>query len=352
MTHHLPISIDSSAALLVTLVRPGCFWNITDGDKLMRIRTDKLPQLSGNLFLTDGGIETTLIYHERIDLPYFAAFDLLRQQAGREVLRRYYRTYVEIARTHDLGFILESPTWRASPDWGRKLGYSADALADANRAAIALLEEIRDEFANPEFPVVVSGCVGPRGDGYVAGEIMSVDEAVRYHRRQVGTFAASAVDMVTAITMTNVPESIGIALAAQSEDVPVVISFTVETDGRLPTGDTIGDAVRQVDAATGHGPAYYMINCAHPTHFAQELSGDGDWLHRICGLRANASCLSHAELDAAEELDDGNPREFGAQHRLLKEQLPNLVVFGGCCGTDHRHIAAIGAACAPGAVAG
>lgn len=306
---------------------------------------DRLPQLSGNLFLTDGGIETTLIYHEGIDLPYFAAFDLLRQVEGREVLRRYYRTYVQIACALELGFVLESPTWRASSDWGDKLGYSVDALADANRAAIALLQEIRGEFASAELPLVISGCIGPRGDGYDAGEIMSADQAARYHSQQVKTFAASAVDMVTAITMTNVPEAIGITRAAQAEDVPVVISFTVETDGRLPAGDTLADAIRQVDAATENEPAYYMVNCAHPTHFAHQLSGDGEWLRRICGLRANASCLSHAELDAAEELDDGNPQEFGEQHRLLREQLPNLVVLGGCCGTDHRHIAAVGAAC-------
>lgn len=312
---------------------------------------NKLPQLSGNLFLTDGGIETTLIYHEGIDLQHFAAFDLLRQEEGREVLRRYYRRYVGIACTLDLGFILESPTWRASSDWGGKLGYSADALADANRTAITLLEGIRGEFAEADIPIVISGCVGPRGDGYDPGEMMSADEAARYHRLQVSTFAASAADMVTAITMTNVPEAIGIARAAQAEDIPVVISFTVETDGRLPTGETLGDAIHQVDAATEHGPVYYMVNCAHPTHFAHQLAGDGEWLRRICGLRANASCLSHAELDAAEDLDDGNPQEFGEQHRRLRRQLPNLVVLGGCCGTDHRHIAAIGAACSQCAVA-
>lgn len=304
-----------------------------------------LPQLGGELFLTDGGIETTLIFHDGLDLPYFAAFDLLKDDAGRDALRRYFRSYTKIAKDQGKGIVLETPTWRASPDWAGKLGYSKAALAEANRQSVALLEELRAEHDAAAWPLVISGCVGPRGDGYDPAHVMSADEAAGYHAEQIGTFAETAADMITAITMTNVPEATGLTQAARDAGMPVVISFTVETDGRLPTGETLRHAIEAVDDATGNGPAYYMINCAHPTHFEDALAAGEAWVQRLRGLRANASTLSHAELDEAEALDEGNPQELGAQYRALKDRLPQMIVFGGCCGTDHRHIDAIGRAC-------
>jgi S-methylmethionine-dependent homocysteine/selenocysteine methylase len=305
-----------------------------------------LPQLTGgDLFLTDGGIETTLIFHDGLDLPNFAAFDLLKDEQGRRALRRYFRSHAAIAADYGVGFILESATWRASADWGAKLGYSKEALAEANRQAVKMLEEIREEYAGQSTRMVISGCVGPRGDGYDPSHVMSEDEAQRYHAEQIRTFAGTAADMVTAITMTNVPEAIGVARAAQAAGMPAVISFTVETDARLPTGDSLKEAIVRVDAATGEGPAYYMINCAHPTHFEGALAAGEPWVKRLRGLRANASTKSHAELDEAKELDAGNPKELGGQYRALRDRLPHLVVLGGCCGTDQRHIAAITSAC-------
>lgn len=304
-----------------------------------------LPQLTGDLFLTDGGIETTLIFHDGLDLPFFASFDLLKTEDGTEALRRYFRSYAKVARDHGHGLILESATWRASPDWAEKLGYSRAELATANRQSIALLEDIRAELETFGSPLVISGCVGPRGDGYDPAEVMSAGEAQSYHAEQIDTFADTAADMITAITMTNVPEAIGITRAARAAGLPVVISFTVETDGRLPTGEPLRDAIQQVDQATGQGPAYYMINCAHPTHFEDALAAGEAWVTRLRGLRANASTMSHAELDEAEELDEGNPEELGGQYKALRDKLPHLVVVGGCCGTDHRHIDAIGRAC-------
>jgi S-methylmethionine-dependent homocysteine/selenocysteine methylase len=302
-----------------------------------------LPQLTGDLFLTDGGIETTLVFHDGLDLPYFAAFDLLKHEAGRQALYRYFRTHASIARDHGVGFILESATWRASSDWGAKLGYSKEALADVNRQAIAMLEEIRAEYAGT--PMVISGCVGPRGDGYDPAQVMSEGEAQAYHAAQIRTFAATAADMVTAITMSNIPEAIGVTRAARAAGMPAVISFTVETDGTLPTGDSLKEAIERVDATTDRGPAYYMINCAHPSHFEGALAAGEPWVKRLGGLRANASAKSHVELDAAEELDDGNPEELAGQYRALRDKLPRLTVLGGCCGTDQRHIAAIVSAC-------
>lgn len=306
-----------------------------------------LPQLSGELYLTDGGIETTLIFHEGLELPDFAAFDLLKRPHGRQVLRKYFRTYGSIARKFGAGLILESATWRANPDWAFKLGYTRDKLAEANRKAIELLEEVRAEIEDKKTHVVISGCVGPRGDGYVPGHMMTAAEAQAYHGEQIGTFAGTAADMVTAITMNNVEEAIGVALAAKREQMPVAISFTVETDGRLATGQTLRSAIEQVDAATALYPAYYMINCAHPTHFVQAVVPNEPWTTRIRGVRANASTKSHAELNESNELDAGNPEELALQHRLLKDRLAQLNVLGGCCGTDHRHVERIAAACAP-----
>jgi S-methylmethionine-dependent homocysteine/selenocysteine methylase len=305
-----------------------------------------LPQLDGGLYLTDGGIETTLIFHDGLELPHFAAFHLLKDEAGTAALRRYFARYAGIARANGTGFVLESPTWRASADWGARLGYSPAALAEANAQAIALMHDVRRAFqADGGAPFVVSGCVGPRGDGYDPGAAMSPDEAQAYHAGQIGTFAATEADMVTAITMTNASEAIGVARAAMAAGMPVALSFTVETDGRLPTGQSLKEAIAEVDEATGGAPAYYMINCAHPTHFAATLAGKGAWLGRIRGIRANASKRSHAELNEAPDLDAGDPVELGGEYRALVRRLPQINVLGGCCGTDHRHIERICAAC-------
>lgn len=297
-----------------------------------------LPQLDGGLFMTDGGLETTLVFHEGIDLPHFAAFELLRRESGRQTMRDYFERYIAIARKAGAGFILESPTWRANPDWGYRLGHSDLALAALNRQAVDLMQELREAHETAALPMVVSGCVGPRGDGYVAGGLMTPREAEAYHGQQVRAFADSAADMVTGITMTNAPEAIGLARAARRAAMPVVVSFTVETDGSLPTGQPLWEAIGEVDAETDSAPAYYMINCAHPTHFAETLAAGGAAAQRLRGLRANASCLSHAELEAATELDTGDPAELGRQHETLLRDHGHINVLGGCCGTDHRHI--------------
>ncbi|MFN2467284.1 MAG: homocysteine S-methyltransferase family protein [Gaiellaceae bacterium] len=302
---------------------------------------DRLPQFDGPLFLTDGGIETTLIFHQGLDLPEFAAFDLLKDDEGTEALRSYYAPYAELARDRGLGFVLESPTWRANPDWAARIGYGLAELEAMNRKAISLMEELRNVYETPAAPFVISGCVGPQSDGYQPSTRMTPGEAEDYHATQIATFADTAADLVTAITMTYAEEAIGVVRAARRVGMPAVISFTVETDGRLPSEQALGEAIEQVDAETGEAAAYFMVNCAHPTHFAHALAEGEEWVGRIRGLRANASTKSHAELDEAVELDEGDPADLGAQHAALPRRLPNLAVLGGCCGTDHRHVAEI-----------
>jgi S-methylmethionine-dependent homocysteine/selenocysteine methylase len=305
-----------------------------------------LPQLNDGLFLTDGGLETTLIFHEGIELPHFAAFPLLRTPEGRATLRAYYERYLEIAEAQRRGFILESPTWRASADWAERLDISRAELTDLNRDAIGLMQSLRDAYGSAVAPIVVSGCVGPRGDGYDPGEAMTAAEAEAYHAEQISAFVAAGADMICAITMTNTPEAIGIARAAQAHGIPAAISFTVETDGALPTGEPLGAAIEAVDAATDAAPAYYMVNCAHPTHFGPALVADAPWVQRIAGLRANASKRSHQDLNDAPDLDAGDPEEFGREHAQLLGRHGHIRVLGGCCGADHRHVEAMSRACA------
>ncbi len=302
---------------------------------------DALPQVGRPLFLTDGGIETTLVFHDGHDLPHFAAYDLLTRDGGEDALRRYFEPYVALALDRGVGIVLETPTWRANPDWAERLGHSPEQLAELNRRAVALLEEVRDAHETDATPIVVSGCVGPRGDGYVVDEPMAADEAAAYHAVQIGTFAESAADLVTAITMTYADEAVGVVHAARGVEMPVVISFTVETDGRLPSGQALGEAIDEVDERTDGAAAYFMVNCAHPSHFHDVLEPGAAWTDRLRGLRANASRSSHAELDEAEELDVGNPEELAQEYVALRERMPSLSVVGGCCGTDHRHVGAI-----------
>ena len=304
-----------------------------------------LPQLD-RMFLTDAGLESDMIFNRGIDLPCFSSLMLLTSDEGRAALDRYFRDFIALARRSGTGLILETATWRASSDWAEELGLSLDRLDELNREAVTSLLRLRDECATADSPIIVSGCLGPRGDGYDPGRIMARDEAANYHLRQAQTLADAGADMISALTMTNVNEAVGIARAAKWAGLPVAISFTVETDGRLPTGDRLEDAIAAVDEATGGYPAYYGINCAHPTHFADMLCDGGEWAKRVKALRANASKCSHAELEAMTTLDDGNPAELGAEFRELLEKLPHLTILGGCCGTDIRHITAIANACA------
>ncbi|MBA2499913.1 MAG: homocysteine S-methyltransferase family protein [Chitinophagaceae bacterium] len=291
----------------------------------------------------DGGLETTLIFLEGFELPCFAAFDLLKDDKGSDAIRNYYKRYLKIAKDFNIGFILESPTWRANPDWIEKIGYPDSAISEINEKAIQLMVELKDEFKNDLNNIIISGCIGPRGDGYKAENKMTVEDAQKYHSTQMKIFSQTPVDMVSAITMNYAEEAIGIVRAANVVHIPVVISFTVETNGKLPDGMGLKEAIEQIDSMVEEPPIYFMINCAHPTHFIKELQ-DGQneqWIKRVRGIRANASCKSHAELDEATELDRGNPQEFGNEHKEMKNKFNHLNVFGGCCGTDEEHVVQI-----------
>jgi homocysteine S-methyltransferase len=300
-----------------------------------------LPQLAGGLFLSDGGLETTLVFLDGVELPHFSAFVLLDDEVGRERLMRYYVPYLEMcAETPGAGFVLETPTWRASPDWARLIGFDEDNVRRLNRAAAELVRTLASRWSSRlTGPIVVSGIIGPRGDGYRLDGPQAADAAARYHATQAEALADGGVDMLAAVTMTSSAEALGVALAAERVGRPVAVSFTVETDGRLPSGEALVDAIGTVDAKAQ--PAYYAINCAHPSHFEHILADGGAWTARIRAIRANASPKSHAELDESTELDLGDPAELAQRYRGLRGALPGLNVLGGCCGTDWRHLRAI-----------
>lgn len=286
--------------------------------------------------LTDGGIETVLLFHEGFDLPCFASFPLLEQERGRTALRRYFEPFLDTAQEQGVPFVLDTATWRANPDWGTQLGYDLDALAAANRDAV----QFANELAEGRPDVTINGSLGPRGDGYVVGDQMTGEQATEYHAWQVGVLRDAGVKRITALTLSYPEEAIGVVQAAAALGVPVVAGFTVETDGRLPTGTTVADAIEQVDEATGGAAEFFMVNCAHPTHIAAGLD-DAPALLRVGGLRVNASALSHAELDEAEEIDEGDPALLARDNAALRDKLPSIQLLGGCCGTDHRHVAQI-----------
>lgn len=298
-------------------------------------------RVAGRMWLADGGLETAMVFLEGFDLPQFAAFPLLRDPVGRAKLRAYFDGFLNEARVNDAGYILDTATWRASHGWGPALGLSAAEIDTANRESVAFALELR--AAHPQVDVIVNGVLGPHGDAYAPDQILSEQEAQQYHAPQIAELGQAGADMITGVTLSSVGEAVGIARAAFAQNLPVVLSFTVETDGNLVSGLPLGEAIAQTDAATGGSPAWYMINCAHPDHFRHVLTGE--WVRRVGAIRANASRLSHAELDEAPTLDAGNPDELAGAYRELIGLLPGLQVFGGCCGTDLRHVAAIGRAC-------
>lgn len=285
--------------------------------------------------LADGGLETVLLFQNGLELPHFAAFPLLEDDAGREAMFRYFRSFLAIADARGMPFVLDTPTWRANPDWGAVLGYGDRALADVNARAVDFARAVAGEQRN----VMVNGVLGPRSDGYVVAARMSADEAADYHSAQVGAFASAGLDRVTAVTLNYVEEAIGVVRAAAHRELEVVISFTVETDGSLPDGTDLGVAIEAVDAATATGARFFMINCAHPTHIDRAITPER--AARVGGLRVNGSALSHAELDEAVEVHADAPSELGDVHATLRSVFPSVELLGGCCGTDAKHVAAI-----------
>ncbi|MEO1020034.1 MAG: homocysteine S-methyltransferase family protein, partial [Pseudomonadota bacterium] len=292
----------------------------------MRIQTLKE---TNRFFLSDGGLETFLIFDKGYDLPCFSAAVLLDTDEGRTDLRAYFERFIEIAKASGRGFILDAPTWRAGTAWAGPLGQTLKQVIETNHRAVSFVANLREQHETDDCPILINGLVGPSGDAYAPDTEISQQEAMLIHAPQIHALGKAGVDIISAMTLTHAGEAIGIVQAAQEVDVPVVIAFTLETDGRLPSGQSLGEAIVEVDTATNKGPLYYMINCAHPDHFRDVLDTTEAWPLRIGGIRSNASRQSHAELDEADVLDDGDPVELGELNaNLLPQYSPHA---GGRC---------------------
>ena len=295
---------------------------------------------SGRLMTTAGGFETWMQYVDGFELRHFCGFELLNDPRGVTCLRDYHRKVVEAAVASGFGVINEGLHYRASRDWGELIGFSKDALEEINLRGIEFYRDFAREYASPETPMLVGGVIGPRGDAYNVGRTPDAAEAEDYHSEQILTFRKAGADHVTAMTFSSFDEAIGLARAAKAADMPVVVSFIASNGGRLHGGETLEQAITRVDAETGNAPQYYMTNCTHPTEFEPALT-PGDWIQRLGGFMPNAVAMETLDLCKLGHLEDGDPEELGAQMAGLAKRFPHINVWGGCCGTDGRHIGEI-----------
>lgn len=299
-----------------------------------------LPQLNGRLMTSAAGFETWLQYVDGFKLRHFCAFELLNDPRGVSCLRDYHRTVVEAAVANGFGVINEGLHYRASRDWGELIGFSREALEEINIRGIEFYREFVREYDSPETPMLVGGAIGPRGDAYNIGRTPDAAESEDYHAEQIATFRKAGADLVTAMTFSSVEEAIGVARAAKAAELPVVVSFFVARGGRLRGGETLEEAISRVDEASDGAPAYYMVNCTYPTEFEPGLTA-GDWTQRLGGFLPNAVAMETLDLCKLGHLEDGDPVELGGQMGSLARRYPHVRVWGGCCGTDGRHIGQI-----------
>lgn len=305
---------------------------------------NSLPQLNGQICLTEGGIETYMQYKKGHELKSFCLFDLMNDPDAVSDLRVYHERLIEVALKHKVGAILDGIHYRTSRDWGELLGYSRQGLKEIVIRGVEFYKDLARQYQTAHSPMPVSGVVGPRGDAYAIGHIMTAAEAQDYHAEQIETMKLAGADFATALTFSQVDEAIGVVRAAQTFDFPVVVSFALGADGHLKTGVPLADAITAVDQATQNGPAYYMINCTHPVDFASAFEDPGPWINRVCGLRPNASSLAHGVLCQLGHLEEGNPDELAEQMADMANRFPHINVWGGCCGTDYAHIDKIASA--------
>jgi S-methylmethionine-dependent homocysteine/selenocysteine methylase len=300
-----------------------------------------LPQIAGHGMASGYGNETWLQYVDGFELRHFCAFELLDDPRGRVCMTDYHRKIVEAAVANGFGVINEGIHYRASRDWGALIGYSRDGLEEINIRGIEFYRDFAREYGSPETPMIVGGCIGPRGDAYETGRLPDAAEAEDYHSEQIATFMKAGADMVTAATFSGVEEAIGLTRAASAAGMPVAVSFFARTKGgRLEGGETLEEAIAAVDAATDNVPLYYMVNCSHPAEFEPGLT-PGDWTQRLGGFMPNAVAMETLTLCSLGHLEDGDPKELGGQMADLAKRYPHVNVWGGCCGTDGRHIGEI-----------
>lgn len=299
------------------------------------------PRLEGKFYLTEGGTETEILYKWGFELPEFAMFPLLDNPKADQVIRDIYRRYFDAAEKHQTGLLILGHDYRASPDWGAKLGYTTEGLADMQRRTIEFLDDVRREYVGRVSDVYIAGCIGPRGDAYGTGGDISEEEAEEYHSVQLTTLKSTQADMAIAVTFNNVPEAVGVIRAAHRIGIPIGVSLTLTTEGVLRSGPTLREAIEVIEEKTNGSAAWYGTNCSHPLEFASALADEGPWLERLRYIRPNAVKMEKVALCKLGHLEDGDPVELGEQMGEVASKFPSADILGGCCGTDERHLGEI-----------
>jgi homocysteine S-methyltransferase len=294
-------------------------------------------QTSRHYYMCEGGTETEIMYKHGFDFPHFAVFELLNDPKAVAALTGMYRQYFEVVAKYKMSALVGGLDYRASPDWGALLGYSAEGLADINHRCIDFLRNISKEYTAEIDNILVQGLIGPRGDAYNANHSITENEAQDYHSVQLETLKSTDIDLVSALTFNSIPESIGVARAAADLNIPLCISLSLDSSSKLNTGPTLGEAIETIDAATKSSAAFYMINCVHPLEYAPALKAES-WMKRIRGVRPNASVMDKMSLCKIGHLEDGNPIELGQQVGDLIHRYPHMDIYGGCCGTWDAHL--------------
>lgn len=294
---------------------------------------------NNNIFMINGGLETTLIYKYNLELPFFSCIDLFKNVNTKKIIYQYYLEYLKVAQKYNSFIIIDTPTWRFNKDWASKLGYNEIELLNRNKEAVVLISKLKNDYNN----IIISGKIGPKYEGYFISEKMSIEESKNYHSTQIKTFSELNIDIITASAMNYVEEAIGISYSAKDKSIPLVISFTLNNDSKLPSGMALEDAINYIDYITNEYPIYYMINCVHPKYFIEllRINKDKKWINRIRGIRPNASSKSHEELEKLNKLDSGNIDELANYCKEIKNICPNINIFGGCCGTNINHVESI-----------
>lgn len=287
--------------------------------------------------MSEGGTETEIMYKYGFDFPEFAVFELLKNPKATTKLKRMYEEYFSVVSEQKMLALVGGLDYRASPDWGAKLGYSASGLADINHQCIEFLRDAAAPFLNEIDEILIQGLVGPRGDAYEKGKNISVDEAQDYHSVQLSTLKKANVDLVTAITFNSVPESIGIARAAKTINIPLCISLSLDSSSKLNSGPSLSEAIETIDKETENSVDFYMVNCVHPTEYEPAILYES-WMERIRGVRPNASAMDKISLCKLGHLEDGDPIELGRQVGDLMKRFPHMDIIGGCCGTWNTHL--------------
>jgi S-methylmethionine-dependent homocysteine/selenocysteine methylase len=298
------------------------------------------PRKPGLLYLTEGGVETEIMYKWGHKLPHFAMFTLLDKPEAMADMKSMFARALEVAATQKTGLVLSSLDYRASPDWAALLGISADGLRDVHFRTVAFMKEVAAPFVEKIPDLVFSGVIGPRGDAYGKGGGITEEEAEDYHTPQLKNLRDAGADMACALTFNNIPEAVGVARAAKAVGIPLGLYFTLNSKGTLGSGPTLKEAVESVEEITQGAPSYYGLNCSHPLEFMESLE-DGDWLKRVRSIRPNAVRMEKVALCKLGHLEDGDPEELGQQMGDIRQKFPQMDILGGCCGTDERHLGEI-----------